>query len=40
LEEWFTEWACDGSVVGPIYLPGTFEAFVRLARPKVGAWRH
>jgi alkanesulfonate monooxygenase SsuD/methylene tetrahydromethanopterin reductase-like flavin-dependent oxidoreductase (luciferase family) len=24
LEEWFTERACDGSVVGSTYLPGTF----------------
>ena len=30
LEEWFTERACDGFVVGPTYLPGTFEEFVRL----------
>ena len=30
LEEWFTERACDGFVVGPTYLPGTFEEFVQL----------
>jgi len=30
LEEWFTERACDGFVVGPTSLPGTFEEFVRL----------
>jgi hypothetical protein len=25
LEAWFTERTCNGFVVGPIYLPGTFE---------------
>jgi alkanesulfonate monooxygenase SsuD/methylene tetrahydromethanopterin reductase-like flavin-dependent oxidoreductase (luciferase family) len=30
LEEWFTERACDVFVVGPTYLPGTFEEFVWL----------
>jgi hypothetical protein len=30
LEEWFTERACGGFVVGPTYLPGTFEEFVPL----------
>ena len=34
LEEWFTERACDGFVVGPTYLPGTFEEFVRLVIPE------
>ena len=34
LEEWFTEWACDGFVVGPTYRPGTFEEFVRLVIPE------
>ena len=33
LEEWFTERTCDGFVVGPPYLPGTFAAFVRLVTP-------
>jgi alkanesulfonate monooxygenase SsuD/methylene tetrahydromethanopterin reductase-like flavin-dependent oxidoreductase (luciferase family) len=35
LEEWFTERACDGFVVGPTSLPGTFEAFVRLVIPEL-----
>ena len=34
LEEWFTERSCDGFVVGPTYLPGTFEEFVRLVIPE------
>lgn len=33
LEEWFTERACDGSIVGLTSLPGTFEEFVRLVIP-------
>jgi alkanesulfonate monooxygenase SsuD/methylene tetrahydromethanopterin reductase-like flavin-dependent oxidoreductase (luciferase family) len=35
LEEWFTERACDGFVIGPPYLPGTFEEFVRLVIPEL-----
>jgi alkanesulfonate monooxygenase SsuD/methylene tetrahydromethanopterin reductase-like flavin-dependent oxidoreductase (luciferase family) len=35
LEEWFTERACDGFVVGPTYLPDTFEEFVRLMIPEL-----
>ena len=35
LEEWFTERACNGFVVGPTYLPGTFEEFVRLVIPEL-----
>jgi alkanesulfonate monooxygenase SsuD/methylene tetrahydromethanopterin reductase-like flavin-dependent oxidoreductase (luciferase family) len=35
LEEWFTERACNGSVIGPTYLPGTFEEFVRLLIPEL-----
>ena len=35
LEEWFTGRACDGFVVGPTYLPGTFEEFVRLVIPEL-----
>ena len=35
LEEWFTEWARNGFVVGPTYLPGTFEEFVRLVIPEL-----
>jgi alkanesulfonate monooxygenase SsuD/methylene tetrahydromethanopterin reductase-like flavin-dependent oxidoreductase (luciferase family) len=34
LEEWFTERACDGFVVGSTYPPGTFEEFVRLVIPE------
>ena len=35
LEKWFTERACGGFVVGPTYLPGTFEEFVRLVIPEL-----
>jgi hypothetical protein len=35
LEEWFTERACDGFVVGPPSLPGTVEACVRLVIPEL-----
>ena len=35
LEAWFTGRACDGFVVGPTYMPGTFEEFVRLVIPEL-----
>jgi alkanesulfonate monooxygenase SsuD/methylene tetrahydromethanopterin reductase-like flavin-dependent oxidoreductase (luciferase family) len=35
LEAWCTERACDGFVVGPTSLPGTFEAFMRLVIPEI-----
>jgi alkanesulfonate monooxygenase SsuD/methylene tetrahydromethanopterin reductase-like flavin-dependent oxidoreductase (luciferase family) len=35
LEEWFTERACDGFVVGPTSLPGTFEECVRMVIPEL-----
>jgi alkanesulfonate monooxygenase SsuD/methylene tetrahydromethanopterin reductase-like flavin-dependent oxidoreductase (luciferase family) len=35
LEEWFTERACDGCVVGPTCLPGTFEEFMGLVIPEL-----
>jgi FMN-dependent oxidoreductase (nitrilotriacetate monooxygenase family) len=35
MEEWFTERACDGFVIGPTYLPGSFEEFVRLVIPEL-----
>jgi alkanesulfonate monooxygenase SsuD/methylene tetrahydromethanopterin reductase-like flavin-dependent oxidoreductase (luciferase family) len=35
LEEWCSEQAGDGFVVGPTYLPGTFEGFVRLVIPEI-----
>src|SRR3954454_7815017 len=35
MEEWFTERACDGYVIGPTHLPGTFEDFVRLVIPEL-----
>jgi len=35
LEEWFTERACDGFVVVPTSLPGTFEECVRLVIPEI-----
>jgi FMN-dependent oxidoreductase (nitrilotriacetate monooxygenase family) len=34
-EEWFTGRACDGFVIGPTYMPGSFEQFVRLAIPEL-----
>jgi alkanesulfonate monooxygenase SsuD/methylene tetrahydromethanopterin reductase-like flavin-dependent oxidoreductase (luciferase family) len=34
-EEWFTAPACDGFVIGPTYLPGSFEEFVRLVVPEL-----
>jgi FMN-dependent oxidoreductase (nitrilotriacetate monooxygenase family) len=35
LEEWFTERACDGFVVGGTHTPGTFEDFVRFVVPEL-----
>jgi len=35
LEERFTERACNGFVVGPTYLTGTFEESVRLVIPEL-----
>ena len=35
LEEWFTEPACDGFVIGGSHTPGTFEDFVRLVVPEL-----
>ena len=35
MEEWFTSGACDGFVIGPTHLPGTFEDFVRLVVPEL-----
>jgi FMN-dependent oxidoreductase (nitrilotriacetate monooxygenase family) len=35
MEEWFTEQACDGFVIGPTYMPGSFEEFVRLVIPEL-----
>ena len=35
LEEWFTERACDGFVVGLTSLPGTFEELVWLVTPEL-----
>jgi FMN-dependent oxidoreductase (nitrilotriacetate monooxygenase family) len=34
-EEWFTSPACDGFVIGPTHLPGSFEDFVRLVVPEL-----
>lgn len=34
-EEWFTEPACDGFVIGGSHTPGTFEDFVRLVVPEL-----
>lgn len=34
-EEWFTEPACDGFVIGGSYTPGTFEDFVDLVVPEL-----
>ena len=35
MEEWFVGRACDGFVIGPTHLPGTFEDFVRLVVPEL-----
>lgn len=35
LEEWFTEPACDGFVIGGSYTPGTFEDFVEIVVPEL-----
>ena len=35
LEEWFSEPACDGFVIGGSYTPGTFEDFVELVVPEL-----
>jgi FMN-dependent oxidoreductase (nitrilotriacetate monooxygenase family) len=35
LDEWFTGEACDGFVVGPTHMPGTFEDFTRLVVPEL-----
>ncbi|HYZ24975.1 MAG TPA: NtaA/DmoA family FMN-dependent monooxygenase [Rhodopila sp.] len=35
LEQWFTERACDGFVVGGTHTPGTFEDFVRFVSPEL-----
>jgi len=35
LEQWFTERACDGFVVGGTHTPGTFEDFVRFVVPEL-----
>ncbi len=35
LEQWFTEPACDGFVIGPTHLPGAFEDFVRWVVPEL-----
>ena len=34
-EEWFTERACDGFVVGSAYQPGALESFVDLVVPEL-----
>ena len=34
-EEWFTEPACDGFVIGGSYTPGTFEDFVDIVVPEL-----
>jgi hypothetical protein len=34
-EEWFTGQACDGFVIGPTWMPGTFEEFVQLVVPEL-----
>jgi FMN-dependent oxidoreductase (nitrilotriacetate monooxygenase family) len=35
LEQWFTDGACDGYVIGGTHTPGTFEDFVRLVVPEL-----
>ena len=35
LEQWFTEGACDGFVIGASHVPGTYEDFVRYVVPEL-----
>jgi FMN-dependent oxidoreductase (nitrilotriacetate monooxygenase family) len=35
LEQWFTEGACDGFVIGASHVPGTYEDFVRWVVPEL-----
>jgi hypothetical protein len=35
MEEYFTTFACDGFVVGPTWLPGSFEDFVKFVVPEI-----
>jgi FMN-dependent oxidoreductase (nitrilotriacetate monooxygenase family) len=35
LEQWFTDGACDGYVIGGTHTPGTFEDFVRFVVPEL-----
>ncbi len=35
LEQWFTERACDGFVIGASHIPGTYTDFVRLVVPEL-----
>ncbi|MGR8950719.1 MAG: LLM class flavin-dependent oxidoreductase [Gammaproteobacteria bacterium] len=35
LEQWFTERACDGFVIGASHIPGTYEDFSRLVVPEL-----
>ena len=35
LEQWFVEEACDGFVIAPTHLPGTFEDFVKYVVPEL-----
>jgi alkanesulfonate monooxygenase SsuD/methylene tetrahydromethanopterin reductase-like flavin-dependent oxidoreductase (luciferase family) len=34
-EEWFVGRACDGFVIGPTHIPGSFEGFTRLVVPEL-----
>ena len=35
LEQWFSEGACDGFVIGASHIPGTYEDFVNLVVPEL-----
>src|SRR3546814_5374929 len=35
MEQWFTEHACDGFVVGATHVPGGYEDFVRFVVPEL-----
>lgn len=35
MEEWFTSRACDGFVIQPTFMPGSFEDFTRLVVPEL-----
>ena len=35
MEQWFKEGACDGFVLAPTHMPGSYEDFVRMVVPEL-----